>query len=45
MFDFFVHVLANYEICFFEWVGRHLVRVKSLILMEFFKNIVWTEVR
>ena len=44
MFDFFGYVLANYEqYIFFEWVWPHLVRVKSLRLMEFFTNIVWIE--
>ena len=28
---------------FFEWVRSHLVRVKSLRLIEFFMNIVWIE--
>jgi len=26
---------------FFEWVEPHLIRVKSLSLIEFFMNIVW----
>jgi len=39
------HMLKNYENYFFEWVESHLVKVKSLRMMEFVTNVVWIKAR